>query len=120
KFDIVLNDSIRLIRLTQKTGAVLDFIDSVRDLVPNDWREIVESDCPTMFLDRRVERNDCMPATILSARQTDIAHYTDQPAPGNQSSKTVFPHLVQFRQKCFVVVYVAQLILYLSVFLKRP
>ena len=51
-FDIVLDDGIRLVRLSQKRSAISGhFVDGIRNFVPNDRREIIEAEVPAMLLD---------------------------------------------------------------------
>src|SRR6266702_5968554 len=59
EFNVVLDDRVRLVRLPEKTASVARrLINRVGDLVPDDRREIGETQMTAMLLDRRVKRND--------------------------------------------------------------
>ena len=52
---IVLDDGIGLVRLAEKpAGSVLDFMNGVRNLVPDDRRQVVEPHGTAALLDRSV------------------------------------------------------------------
>src|SRR3954470_16184536 len=53
KFDVILDDGIRLVGLSQESRPVLDLVGSIRDLVPDKRCEIVEAYHPAVLLNRR-------------------------------------------------------------------
>src|SRR5258708_22155226 len=61
-----------------------------------------------------------MTAAILAARETDIADHTDQPPSGDQGSKAMAPHLVEFREELIVALDVPHLALRVSILFKSP
>src|SRR5260370_1180853 len=52
ELDIVLDDGIGFIGLSKKASDALCFVDSVRNLVPDDRWKVVEPDLPATLLNR--------------------------------------------------------------------
>lgn len=63
-----------------------------------------------------MERNNGMPAVILSPRKTDIADYANQATARHENSETMRPNLGQFGEELFVVLNVAHLTFRVSIF----
>ena len=77
EFDIVLDDGVGFVRFAQKAPAVFDLIRSVRDFVPDNGREVVESQLSATLLNRRMKRDYGMTATIFAAGEANIADHAD-------------------------------------------
>jgi hypothetical protein len=90
EFDVAFDDGVRLVRLSKKLGAPLDFIIRVGDFMPNDGIEIVESNFSAGDAYVRVQGDDDVPP-VLFAGQTDIPNDADQPTAGDQDPKSFFP-----------------------------
>src|SRR5690242_2119273 len=67
EFNVVLNHGVGLIRFPQEARTVFDFIRCIRDFMPDDRRQVVEANPPTMFLYRRMKRNYRVAPTVLAA-----------------------------------------------------
>ena len=67
ELDVVLDDGVRLVGLAEKPAAAGNFVVRVGDLVPDDRREVVEADRLAMVLDRRMQRDDRVPAVVASS-----------------------------------------------------
>jgi hypothetical protein len=81
----------------------------VGDLVPDNWRQIVESKRPAMLLDGGVQRYNCMSATVLSTRQAHVSDNTHQPTAGDESPEAVPPNFVELCQELFIFLNMAHL-----------
>jgi hypothetical protein len=66
-----------------------------------------------------MKRKNEMPTKFLS-RYANITDDTNQTATGNQNTKYVFPYEVDLFEKCFVPLYMPQLIRIFVVFFKIP
>ena len=66
ELDVVLDDGVRLVGLAEKAAAAGNLVVRVGDFVPDDRREVVESDRLAMVLDRRMQRDDRVPAVVVS------------------------------------------------------
>src|SRR6516165_7169748 len=89
ELDVVLDDRVRLVRLPEERGSVaLGLQPRVGDLVPDDGCQVVITHETAVFLDRGMERDDSVPATVLPPREADIAHHTDQPAARYEGVET--------------------------------
>jgi hypothetical protein len=68
KFNIVLDDCIRLIRLAKKSAAVPGrLVSRIGDLVPDDRSKVAEPDCTAVLLDSGVQGNDGVFALVAAA-----------------------------------------------------
>ena len=104
ELDIVLDDGIRLVGLAKKARrSVLDLIHRIGNLVPNDRRQIIETDLPAMLLNRRMERHHRMPTVVLPPGKTYVTHNDDKPTTRYQRPETRFPHSVQLCQESVVI-----------------
>ena len=88
EFDVILDDRVRFVRLTEKPSAAGYLILGVGDLVPDDRREIVESNFFATLLDRCVKRDNGMPAVVFLPRKTDITNVDDQSSPWDETKAT--------------------------------
>src|SRR5688572_24383667 len=66
KLDVVFDHAVRLIGLTEHGPGAADFGRGVRDLVPKDRREALESEAPTLSEDIGVQRDYFMRAEATS------------------------------------------------------
>jgi hypothetical protein len=66
KLDIVLDYGIRLVGFAEKSAPAGNLVVRIGDLVPDDRREVVEADLLAVVLNRRVKRDDSMPAVVFS------------------------------------------------------
>src|SRR6266404_241989 len=72
--DIVLHDPVWFIRLSKERRSVaFNFRGRIRNLVPQDWSQIVESQLATVNRDVGVQRNDQVPTNPLPR----YAHISD-------------------------------------------
>lgn len=121
KLNVVFHDCVWLIRFAEKPAAVsFRLVDRVRDLVPDDWSEIAESDLPAVLLDRGVQGNDGVLAAVFAPGEAHIPHHTNQPAAGYKGVVAALPHTVEFSKKLLIIRDVAHLIRMLAVVLQRP
>ena len=120
ELDVILDHRVWLVWLAQKAGAVFHLMDGVRNLLPDDRRQVIEAELAAMLLDRRVQWNHCVPALVLSPGKTDIADHADQAAARDQYSEAVAPDLVQLREELFVVLDMAHLSVRVAILLQRP
>lgn len=120
ELDVVLDDRVGLVGLPKEATTVIHLVDRVRDLVPDDRGEVVEAQPSAVLLNRGVERDDHVPATVLSAREAHVPDDADQTAAGHEGSVAVLPHAIQFGEELLVVGYVAKLVLAPPVLLERP
>ena len=120
EFDVVFDDRVRFVWLSEERRPVLDLVHRVGDLVPNDRGQIIEANLPAMLLDRRMKRNDRMASVVFSPRETNVAHHANQPSAGRQRLKTALPYFVQFAQEHFVIGHVAELPGRVAVFFQGP
>ena len=118
ELDVVLDDSVRLVRFPQESRrSAFDLVRRVRDLVPDDWSQIVEAQRAAAFLDGRVQRDNGMPPAVLAPRQADVADNTNEPASRNQRPVTHAPDGVELVEKLIVVLDPTQLRVCPAVFL---
>ena len=121
ELDVVLHDRVRLVGLSQEgAGAVPGFVRRVRDLSPDDRRQVVETEPAATLADGSVEGHDRVASVVAAARETHIADDADQPTARRQGAETSVPHAVELRQELFVVPEPAELSVPLRVFLERP
>ena len=92
--DVVLDDPVRLIGLSEESPAVLDFERRVSDLVPDDRRKVVEPDAAGVFLDGGVKREDDV-TPESAARDEDIAGDDDEASARDENAHTVRPHPIE-------------------------
>ena len=62
-----------------------------------------------MVLDRRMERDNRVPAVIASPGAANVADVDDEPAARNESQKTILPNLIEGRYEIVVIRDVAEL-----------
>src|SRR6266852_4386160 len=68
EFDVVLDDRVGFVRLAEKTAAIpIRLVHCICDLVPDDRREIGETQTTAVLLDRSMQRNNRMHAPVLPA-----------------------------------------------------
>ena len=120
EFDVILDYGVRFVWLSQKPGAIFDFVNRVGYFVPDDWGQVIESDLSATLLDRRVKRNDGVPTFILPARKANIADHANQPTTWNQCLEAIRPNLIQFIKKLVVVLNVSQLPFGVPVLFESP
>jgi len=104
----------------ESSAAIVDFMNDIRDLVPDDWSEIVETDFTAMLLDRRVQRNNRVPTVVLPAGKAYATDDTDQTPTRDKCIETTPPDPVELGKKAMVVVQMAKLSLGVAVFLECP
>ena len=91
----------------------------VGDLVPDDRREVVESEPSAGFLDARVKRNHDV-AAMPTPGQAHIADDDDQPPAGDQNPVAFAPSPSEFLHESVVVADRSKLALPLVVLLEGP
>ena len=119
ELDVVLDDGIGLVGLPQEAGPVPGLMACIRDLVPEDRRQVVEADLPRPHDDVGVHWHHRMPA-MLAPRQANVPDDAHEPAAGNQHAKAMLPHLVELAMKGVIAFDEPQLALAMGVFLERP
>ena len=92
----------------------------VRDLVPDNRRQVVEPERSAAVLDGGVQRHHGMPAAVLAPRQADVANDADKPSAEHKRGVTQAPDLVELVEKLVVVGYPAQLASGATVLLQGP
>ena len=95
-------------------------MNGVRDLVPDDRRQIVESQAAATLLDGSMQGNYRMPAGILPPRKADVAHHADEASAGDQRLMAHAPDVVELVEELFVILDPAQLAVAPAVFLEAP
>jgi len=121
EFHVVLNHRIGFVWFSQKPASVslrLEFC--IRNLVPDNGRQICITDILAVFLNGCMKRNDRVHAPVLSTRETDVTDDTDQSATRYKHPMAGRPHLVELGDKTAVISDMTQLIGMLPVFLQRP
>ncbi len=103
ELDVVLDDCIRLVGLSEEAPAVLYFVRCIGNFVPDDWRQIIEANPPAMFLNSGMEGNDGMSSFILAPREADVPDHAHQSSAHNQGVKTSLPNSIQFFDEVVVV-----------------
>lgn len=88
--------------------------------MPDDGRQVIESERAAVLLDRSVQRHYGMPAVILSAGKADIADDTNEAASRNQRAEAMRPYLVKLGQELLVVNDVAHLARGIAVLFQGP
>ena len=88
---VILDDSVRLVWLSEEARTILDLKRRVGDLVPDDGIQIVEPDSAAIDGDVCVEWDDDMPSEA-SPGQTHVADNTYDSAPRHQHTKALLPH----------------------------
>src|SRR6267143_795112 len=110
ELDIVLDDCFGFVRLAQEPPAIAGgLVDGIGDLVPDDRREVVESQSPAVLLDRRMQGHDQVLAFVLPARKAHISDNTYDATARNQGVKAGFPDPVQLVDEFVVVLDVPHL-----------
>ncbi len=121
ELNVVLDDGVGLIGLAQEAaGSPIDLVRGVRDLVPDDRRQVVESQTPATFLDRRVQRDDGVTPVVLAPGETYISHDADEAPTGHESFVAHAPDLIESIKKLVVVLDPPQLAVGAAVLLERP
>lgn len=92
----------------------------VRNLVPDDRRQVVKTEFSAALLDRRVKRNYGVPPVVLPPREAHVADHADKAPARNERAEAMRPHLVQLFQKLIVVLDMPHLSVGLAVFLQGP
>jgi hypothetical protein len=73
ELNIVLNDGIRLVRLSKELRSIFHLIGSVCDLVPDDWIQVVKADTPAYNANVGMKGKNQVTSKIAS-RDADIAN----------------------------------------------
>src|SRR5690606_13568547 len=77
-FSVVLDDSVRLVGLSEETAAVAGRLQlRIRDLIPDDRGEVVEPEKPAPLLYARVEREHRV-TSELAARHAHVSYNDDE------------------------------------------
>src|SRR5207249_3351136 len=98
ELDVILNDGIGFVRLSQKRGSIVNFKDSIRNLVPNDRCEIVKAKPAAMLLNGGVKRDNLVCA-VLSPREANITNDDYQASSSDQNTLAFQPDAVQFLEE---------------------
>ena len=88
------NGQSQAVRLPKEFRSVFDLVGGVRNLVPDDRVQIVESDPTTNHADVGVEGEDQV-TTEIAPSNAYVADDTDQTPAWNQNAVDVSPHLFQ-------------------------
>jgi len=102
KLNVIFDDGIGLVRLSQETGPVLDLVACVRYLVPQNRSEVVEADPPGPHDDVCVQRDDRMPA-IFAARQANVTDHAHEAAARDKHAKAMPRYLVKLVMEGVIV-----------------
>src|SRR6185437_4389593 len=106
---VVFDDRARLIGLAVKaTRSAARFVRSIADLEPKDRRQVIKPRRSAAHLDVRRQRQYEMSPPSLAGHQ-HITDYAANATSRYQDAGTLFPDLVQFREKLLVVVDAAEL-----------
>ena len=104
EFDVVLDHGVGFVRLAQKAaGAALHLVRRVRDLVPDDRRQVVEPDRSAALLDGSMQRNHGVSATVLASGQAHVTDDADESPAGHQGPVAQAPDLIELIEKLVVV-----------------
>ena len=106
--DVVFDDCPRLVGLTEEPSVPAGLETRVSDLVPDDGREIVEADVGSVFLNRRVQRENAMPPVVAPGAEDVPDDHTESPA-GHELLVDVLPDLVDEFVELLVIVDVPEL-----------
>ncbi len=110
EFDVVLDDAIRFIGRSQKASPIpASLIHRIRYLVPDDRRQIVESQPPAPLLNRCMQRHDEMFALVFASRKANVANHADQTTSWNQRMKASRPDFIQLVKESVISIDMAQL-----------
>src|SRR5689334_19056687 len=109
ELDVVLHNRVRLEWLAEEASSVFHLVDGIRDLVPDDRCDVLEPDHAAMLLNRSMQRDNRVPAVILSPREADVADNDDESAARDQYSLAMRPDFVELGEETVVVFDVAQL-----------
>ena len=90
------------------------------DLVPDDRRKIDVPEIAAMLLNGGMQRDDGVFPGVLTPRQADITHDTDESAAWHKRVETPFPDDIEFVQEALIISDVAQLMLVRVVLLQGP
>jgi len=94
-FDIVYNNCVRFIGFAEKTRAVtrrLKF--SIGDFMPNNRRQVVETNGAAVFLNAGVQRKNDV-TTKVATRQANITNDNNETASRNKNTINAAPNLVK-------------------------
>src|ERR1700722_15285039 len=95
EFDVVLNPRIRLVGFSKKTRrTILNLVRGIRNLVPNDGGQVIKSQLAAMLLNRGMERNHGVPATIFPPGETHVADHTNKASAWNERPKALLPNFI--------------------------
>src|SRR5438093_1364167 len=67
-----------------------------------------------------MERHYGVASLVLPTRETNVAHYADQPTARNERVEALLPHLVKFAEELLVVAHVTELAIGPPVLLESP
>ncbi len=109
EFNIVLNDGIRLIRLSKELRSVFHLIGSVCNLVPDDGVQVVESDSPADNANVGMKGKDQVAPEIASC-DADIANDAHKATTRYKDTVDVPPDFLQLKEKRLIILNVAQLV----------
>src|ERR1039458_10097738 len=78
---------------------------------PDNGRQVVEAAVSATLLDRVMERDNGIPALVLTPGEAHVADHHNESSPRHQAAKALSPDGVQFAEELGVVRFVAKLAL---------
>ena len=121
ELDVVLDDRVGLVGLPEEPSrAPIDLVGGVRDLAPDDRRQIVEAEPPAALLDGSMKGDHRMPAGVPSPRKADVAHHAHEASAGDQRFAAHAPDLVELIEELVVILDPAQLAVVPAILLEGP
>ncbi len=104
--EVVLDDPIGEIGLTEVASGFGGLQLQIGDLQPPNRREVVKTDVPCPNLNVCRKRQD-MVAPTLATRYADIPYYTGHSPPGDQYPEAFLPNGIELIEELVVVGHVA-------------
>lgn len=102
KLNVIFDDGIGLVRLSQETRPVLDFVACVRYLVPQNGSKVVEADPPGAHNNVRMQGHNRMPA-VLAAREANVTDDAHEAAARDERAEAMPPYLVELVMEGVIV-----------------
>lgn len=119
EFHIIFDNRVGFIRFAEEFRAIRDLIGGIGDFVPDNRIEVVKPDPPTNHADVCMQRKHEVPPEV-AAGDTDISNHTNQPPSRHKDAEYMLPDFLQFFEKRFVVLNVAELIRVFMISFKIP